>query len=832
LIVNSDFEKDILRLRKASEKIGKLDNKTLYSFFDSLSRLWETDGYYHKEALKRLPRILNYSTEMVRDGLDVVRAMIDKKNIRFDLEKTFGDEDILEDFKYSFDTKVHVRFRPLGVVAHISASNVFLSSVDSLVSSIITRNSTILKVPRIDRFFPQLFLESIREADKSGVITENISLWNFRGGTEYIEDIIKEHCDGIVVWGGEEAIKSYRKDLPVDTRLIEYGPKYSFSIIHRKDKMQEIIDRCSMDCIMWEQAACSSPHVIFVPEDIHESFAEGLLNALMNNSSKYPEPELDIDTQTEIMKFHILGEASAALEGDTFLSKKDKNISVLIKNIKHLETTCQYRNVIVSPYKALEEIYEKADRVGKYIQTVGIWAERTEYFAITERLTRSGAFRFTVPGEMYTGKNGVPHDGEYPLRKLGDFVHIEHINFDKRNEIYEYAKEKTQFYKDRDENQLLTRKECFENSPPFSREMLSSDELSGFIFSSGGTTGRPKYALYSSQDFDIMTRILAQIYRDGGIKKTDRVANVFIAGNLWTSFLVANEALKKIGCLNFPIAGNSDFEVIDGYLERFRINAIVGLPSIIIRMAEICEEKGLDIKIDTILYGGEHFYKGARDYIKKVWSVKRISSAGYAAVDTGPVGYQCDHLTGSLHHLCEDFVDLELIDKHGVFIKDTNIPGEIIVTNINRYMMPIIRFQTGDMGQFVDIDCPCGFKGKTFELLERCDDVIVAGSTNVELSSLDITASEFDGLSAIWQVQVITQNSKDKVIWSIEKRTPDVALTSEEVMNVLFRHAGNIKKTVESGWLDFEVRLVNTGDIDRVERTGKVKKVIDKRKTV
>ena len=832
LIINKDFEKEILRLRKASQRMSEMKNDELFSFFDRLSRLWDPEhGSYYKEAYERLPEVLNYSKDMVRDGLDVVRAMIDKGNIRFDIEKSFGDEDILEDFKYSFDTRTHLKFRPLGIVAHISASNVFLSCVDSLVSSIITRNSSILKMPRVDRFFPKLFFSSIKEADKTGVISENISLWDFRGGSKEVEEILKKYCNGIVVWGGREAIESYRKDLPIDTRLIEYGPKYSFSIIHRKDRMDDVIERCSMDSIMWEQAACSSPHIIFVPEELVMEFAKGLYESIEKNSNIYPEPELDIDTQTEIMKYHRLGEAAAAFDGAIFLNSGKDNASVLVKKTEELETTCQFRNVIVSPYKELEEIYKKAQTVGRYIQTVSIWAERTDFFSITERLAHIGAFRFTVPGEMYTGKNGVPHDGEYPLRKLGDFIHIEHLNIDKRNEIYEFAKERTEFYQNRDEKKLLTRNECFENSPPFSRSMLSSDKLSGFIFSSGGTTGRPKYALYSSQDFDIMTRILAQIYRDGGIKETDRVANVFIAGNLWTSFLVANEALKKIGCLNFPIAGNSDFEVIDRYLERFKINAIVGLPSIIIRMAEICEEKGLNIKIDTILYGGEHFYKGAREYVKKVWGVKRISSAGYAAVDTGPVGYQCEHLDGALHHVCKDFVNLELVDQEENFIKEPNTPGEIVVTDINRYMMPIIRFRTGDMGRFVDINCPCGFKGKTFELLGRCDDVIVAGSTNLELSSLDITASEFKGLSAIWQVQVITENSKDKVLWYIEKRNESIEVSSDDVMQVLFKHAKNIKKTMESGWLDFEVRIVGSGEIERIERTGKVKKVIDKRKT-
>ncbi|MCK9225589.1 MAG: aldehyde dehydrogenase family protein [Candidatus Muirbacterium halophilum] len=831
MIIDVDFLENLNLLKSNNKKLYNTDINTIITILNKVKKLWEDENsFYYKTSLEKLPDILGMPKNMVKQGLEVVKELLDYENIRFNLKKSIDNIEYLNEFQYKFDNQTYIRFRPLGVIAHISASNVFLSCVDSVVSGIITKNSNILKMPRKDRFFPELFLKSIIECDKDEIISSNIQLWDFRGGNLEVENILKNNCDGIVVWGGEEAVNSYRKDLSLHTKLIEYGPKYSFSIIFSEDDIEKIAYNTAMDIIMWEQSACSSPLVVYVKKEFAERFADLLYQDMTLLNNEFPQNTHDIDLATEVLKFRELNTMESILGNGKVKSIKNTLSTIVLSDNNNFELTPQNRNIFIKSFEEDDDILDNVRNLNRYIQTVSIWADRDKLLSFSEQLCQYGVYRITSPGFMYRGKNGTPHDGSYPLRELGEFVHIENLNIDRFNEIFDYAKYNTEFYKDWDKNRLLTRDDCFKNSPPFSMNMISGDSLEGFIFSSGGTTGKPKFALYSPEDFDIMTDILADIYRIGGISKDDKVANTFIAGNLWTSFLVANEALKKIGCTNFPIAGNSDFEVIDKYLEEFKINVIVGLPSIIIRMAEICEEHNIKINIDTVLYGGEHFYQGARDYITKVWNVKRISSAGYALVDTGPVGYQCEHLSGGLHHVCKDFVKFELVDENDNVINSYDKPGEIVVTNINRFKMPIIRFKTGDSGKLVKINCKCGFKGKTFELLGRCDDVIIAGSTNVELGSFDKAVSEFSELSSIWQVIVDTSNKKDIVTLKIECK-PEIIdnFDIKKLIDRIFFYSKNIKKTTEQGWLDFKIELVATGQIPRVERTGKVKKVLDKR---
>src|SRR5690606_24512431 len=91
----------------------------------------------------------------------------------------------------------------------------------------------------------------------------------------------------------------------------------------------------------------------------------------------------------------------------------------------------------------------------------------------------------------------------------------------------------------------------------------------GYIFSSGGTTGEPKYLHFSNEEFDHMSDMLALNFRLQGVKPGMIVANLFVAGNLWSSFICVERALEKIGAIQLPIGGLCSSENILMYLKKF-----------------------------------------------------------------------------------------------------------------------------------------------------------------------------------------------------------------------------------------------------------------------
>ncbi|MBI3038598.1 CoF synthetase, partial [bacterium] len=186
------------------------------------------------------------------------------------------------------------------------------------------------------------------------------------------------------------------------------------------------------------------------------------------------------------------------------------------------------------------------------------------------------------------------------------------------------------------------------------------------MYASGGTTGDAKYTFYSNEEYRNATDVLAFIYREAGIVEQDIVGNLFVAGNLWTSFNVAGRALENIGCLQLPIGGTTSFENMIKYLETFQVTALVGLPSIMVKLAEEVKSRKSSLRISKILYGGEHLRPATIAYLKGILGCTIVRSAGYACVDTGPIGFQCAFLPGTLHHVLNDYQIVEILNTEDV----------------------------------------------------------------------------------------------------------------------------------------------------------------------
>ena len=129
-----------------------------------------------------------------------------------------------------------------------------------------------------------LFARSLRELDAEGVVSASVALLLWPGGDAAIERVIKQGCDGVVVYGGAETVRSYRQDLGLHTKLIEYGPKYSFVMVTADALARTGLDaaarRIAHDVVMWEQSACSSPHAVYVENAAGATTADDLADAL------------------------------------------------------------------------------------------------------------------------------------------------------------------------------------------------------------------------------------------------------------------------------------------------------------------------------------------------------------------------------------------------------------------------------------------------------------------------------------------------------------------------------------------------------------------------
>jgi phenylacetate-CoA ligase len=355
-----------------------------------------------------------------------------------------------------------------------------------------------------------------------------------------------------------------------------------------------------------------------------------------------------------------------------------------------------------------------------------------------------------------------------------------------------------------------------------SGKLLNEAISCGSIFFSGGTSGAPKYALYTPQEIKRIGAMLAQGFLASGLRPGQKVVNLFVAGNLWSSFLAVDEALKNCGVFVLPMGGLAPIEEIICCFSTFRPEVAFGLPSLLVGYARHCEDRNLSVSVEQIFYAGEHLSPAAQLYLSEVWKTRSFHSAGYAAVDVGPIGWQCTHCLGGEHHLFAKDVYLEIIH------------GEAVVTSLVRHAMPVIRYRTGDKVEWLSGDCPCGSTDPRFILLGRLDDMINVWGCRVAFADLQASLLDAGVTASVMQVRVCDEVTGDgcveKLIVNLEQdRISDNFF--ERFTERLFHHCSDLALIVDLNTVRQRIRVecVKPGSIPRVTRTGKVKIVVDER---
>lgn len=837
-------------LAEASEKAvlaAEPDIECILDILDQVSRAWADTGYHlRKKAAKLLPALTMFSPEMINEGFAVISAICRRKNVEKRLRGEFGDLAVLDRGSEKPHHGFRLRAMPRGILLHLTAGNVFVGAVDSLVSGIITKNANILKMSRVDPFFPLLFIESIKEFDPAGIIWPNQAALLWKGGDAAIEAPLLEAPITVIFWGGHDALQSLKSRIGTATRLIENGPRYSFAVVEgsriKKGPAPAMVRGLALDLCRWDQQACSSPHVVYVIARDHQPahlLIESLYDEMIQLREELPLGNLNFDEKVEIRKVRELARMSQARNEGRLVCPEDFSFTLVLEDDSAFKVSCLNRTLFIKTVADVETLVEQVKPLSSYLQTAGVYCGPELGQRLEAELLAIGVKRITEIGGMSEGHDGAPHEGAFLLRQLVEWVDIEYREDPaSRVECLLKQVQASPYYRQIIEKAggcgfehfhklpLLDRETFYQNSPPESEAILTGPMTNAYVYASGGTTGNPKFTFYSNDEYRYVTDVLTDIYRNAGLCAGDRVANLFIAGNLWTSFNVAGRALENLGCLNLPVGGASDLENILKYLQIFSVNAVVGLPSIIINLAEEIKKRGLKLRIEKILYGGEHLRPQTCDFLREAIGAVTIRSAGYACVDTGPVGWQCLHLEGSIHHVLEEYCHAEILNPSDHKPVTGNEAGEIIATNLNRVLMPVVRYRTGDLGRWVETgQCECGFSGRSFELLGRCDDLLVIGGIN--LMPVDVAAG-LAGLpvSQSFQIAAQTAGGRDQLCLRLEA---DKQLPERQIIDALKKGSYKIAESLAENWMNIVIEWHKPGSIKRNSRTGKLKPVVDER---
>ena len=134
----------------------------------------------------------------------------------------------------------------------------------------------------------------------------------------------------------------------------------------------------------------------------------------------------------------------------------------------------------------------------------------------------------------------------------------------------------------------------------------------------------------------------------------------------------------------------------------------------------------------------------------------------------GPgVSGECTQLCGM--HINEDWFIPEIIDPEtGEPVPDGEI-GELVLTTLDREMMPLLRYRTRDLTRILPGECPCGRTHLRIDRIKgRSDDMFIIKGVNIFPMQVEKILVQFPQLGSNYLITLETVNNQDEMIVEVE----------------------------------------------------------------
>jgi phenylacetate-CoA ligase len=231
---------------------------------------------------------------------------------------------------------------------------------------------------------------------------------------------------------------------------------------------------------------------------------------------------------------------------------------------------------------------------------------------------------------------------------------------------------------------------------------------------------------------------------------------------------------------NFYIAYDAEDLVFE--IMKYDPKMLCGNPSYMRLVAEASHKKNLNFKIKCVSSWGEVLDEPTREYIEKTFQCPVFDA--YGTNELGwPVAWECKKKEGL--HIVSDYVILEVM-KDGCYTNPGEL-GELYVTNLLNFAMPLIRYKVGDVGILSEEQCSCGRSFPLIKSIEgRTIDCIELASGNIVTPKKIMNAVQ--SISGIPRYQVVQEDPQNISISIMKNQTHGHVLTNkikDELQNVL-----------------------------------------------
>ncbi|CUV66436.1 conserved hypothetical protein [Sulfurovum sp. enrichment culture clone C5] len=227
----------------------------------------------------------------------------------------------------------------------------------------------------------------------------------------------------------------------------------------------------------------------------------------------------------------------------------------------------------------------------------------------------------------------------------------------------------------------------------------------------GGTSGKPLQLIIPKNRHIIELGTVHLYWEQYGYSFSPRA--VLRNHKLKQKSFYINPISKEVIFDGFNLT-DENFKIIYQTMKKYKIKFLQCYPSSGYAYAKYLKNNNLDTSfIKSFFVSSENILDYQKDFIKGL-GIELFSLYGHS--EKLVIGGYCPH--HDYYHINPSYGYLELIDENNALINQPGVLGEIVGTTFNNYGMPLVRYRTGDYAEYIDINCECGFKGKTLKTIQ------------------------------------------------------------------------------------------------------------------
>ncbi|MDO4550584.1 MAG: phenylacetate--CoA ligase [Planctomycetia bacterium] len=344
------------------------------------------------------------------------------------------------------------------------------------------------------------------------------------------------------------------------------------------------------------------------------------------------------------------------------------------------------------------------------------------------------------------------------------------------------------------------------------------------VHGSSGTHGKPTFVGYTREDIyrwaDLCARFLY-----AGMCRAEHLVQVSFGYGLFTGGFGLHYGIERIGASILPAAsGNTPRQIM--LLQDLKADGLIATPSYALNIAEVVCEMGIkpsELPLKYAHFGAEAWTEEMRVKIEDQLGIKAYNNYGLSEILGPGVSGECRFQNGM--HIQEDEFFVECLNPETLEPVAPGESGELVITNLNKEAMSLLRYRTRDIAVMDDSPCPCGRTTRRMgRVMGRSDDMLVIRGVNVFPTQVEEAILKVEGVTPHFLMEVTRPKTQDELTVYVEIQPDFFSDKMSEMENLRSKILHEIH--VITG---LRVNLVIKEPKSLERFTGKAKRVIDKR---